>query len=203
MKETVAFSARNCKPRASGSQPCVVELNQENVLEQRNTKFEVCIEMSSHQTGKAVIAMIAGFGAGAWYSYLATKKSFVFREAACWPSVRGRILESITYKDPSKGNKTHFRVRYEYVVGERLEGDTPRLCGDWFWNNKQQAAFVARYSPGKEVEVYYDGRDPKRSCLDRTDRSGITAMWVIAVGGFTLACLLLWLVAGDWGLLER
>jgi hypothetical protein len=141
---------------------------------------------------KAVLAICVGYGAGVWFSTLALKKQSALNRARGWFNVRGRILESTLYKDPQK-NATHFRIRYEFHVGERIEGCTPRIAGDWFWNDKQQTAFVARYTPGAEVEVYYDPRDPRQNCLDRTDSSGISAMWVIALGGTLLASLLVWL----------
>jgi hypothetical protein len=137
---------------------------------------------------KGILAIAVGYGAGIYFSIAAWKKSSLMRAASRWPSVRGRIIESTLFKNAQ--GKTHFRVRYEFVVGERIESDTARLCGDWFWNNEAQAAFVARFSPGQEVEVYFSPRDSRQNCLDRTDRSGITAMWVIAVGGVTLASIL-------------
>ena len=143
-------------------------------------------------TIKAIIAICIGYGAGAWFSFLALKKKALLARAKDWLSARGRILESTLYKDP-KRNATHFRVRYEFHVGERIEGSTPRIAGDWFWNNKQQADFVARYVPGEEVEVFYDPRDPKQNCLDRTDTSSISVMWLIALGGTILASLLVWM----------
>jgi hypothetical protein len=143
-------------------------------------------------TAKAFLAMLVGYGAGIWFCALALKKRAALARAKGWLSARGRILESALYKDPNR-NATHFRIRYEFHIGEKIEGSTPRIAGDWFWNNKQQAAFVSRYVPGQEVEVFYDPRDPKLNCLDRTDRSGIAVMWIIALSGTLLASLLIWL----------
>ena len=123
---------------------------------------------------------------------MAIKKRALLKRARRWLSTPGRILESTLYKEPGR-NATHFRIRYEFSVGERIEGSTPRIAGDWFWNNKQQAAFVARFTPGQQVEVFYDPRDPKQNFLDRTDSSGISAMWLIAAGGTFLASMLVWL----------
>ncbi|HKS36171.1 MAG TPA: DUF3592 domain-containing protein, partial [Verrucomicrobiae bacterium] len=114
------------------------------------------------------------------------------KRAQRWLSAPGRIVESTLYKDPHQ-NRTHFRIRYEFSVGEKIEGATPRVSGDWFWSDKQQAAFVSRFVPGQQVEVFYDPRDPKQNCLDRNDNSGIAAMWVIAAGGTLLASLIVWL----------
>jgi hypothetical protein len=142
---------------------------------------------------KAILAICVGYGAGLWFGILALRKQLLFNRAMGWLNTRGRILESLVYRDPRR-NATHFRVRYEFFVDYRIEGSTPRIAGDWFWNQKQQAAFVARYVPGEEVEVFYDPRNPNWNCLDRTDRSGITCMWLIALGGILLASLLVWLV---------
>jgi len=49
------------------------------------------------------------------------------------------------------------------------------------------------------VEVFYDPMNPNKNCLDRTDRSGITAMWCIAIGGVALASFLLWMLLIDSG----
>lgn len=144
---------------------------------------------------KGYLAIGVGFGAGAWFTYKALAQSAALRRAAWWPSARGRILESVLYHDAARKG-THFRVRYEFTVDRtRFESQTARLCGDWFWNNRQQAAFVARYQPDQVVEVFYDPLDPRRNCLDRTDRSGLAAMGVIAGAGTLLASLLVWL---DW-----
>ncbi len=144
------------------------------------------------QYPKAILAILVSYGAGIWCAILALRKSRAIEEAKRWPSVRGKILESVIYKDPDR-NATHFRVRYEFVVGERIEGNTPRLSGNWFWNNQQQKAFVDRYKSGQEVDVFYNPRDPRKNCLDRKDRSGIGVLWVISVGGVILASLLVWL----------
>jgi hypothetical protein len=143
-------------------------------------------------TAKAIFAICIGYGAGIWFSVLALKKAASLRRAESWTRTQGRIMEATLYKDPDR-NATHFRIRYEFLAGQRIEGTTPRIAGDWFWNGKQQAAFVSRYVPGQAVEVFYDPRDPTRNCLDRNDRSGITIMWIIAVGGTLLASLLVWL----------
>jgi hypothetical protein len=143
-------------------------------------------------TPKAILAVCVGYGAGVWFSTLALRKRALLDRAKTWLSARGHILESTLYKDPSR-KSTHFRILYEFHAGEKIEGSTPRIAGDWFWNKKQQATFVSRYTPGQEVEVFYDPRDPKQNCLDRTDRSGIMVMWIIALGGTLLASLLVWL----------
>ena len=141
---------------------------------------------------KAVLAICVGYGAGIWFSASALRRQSALTRAKGWLHVQGRILESVLYKDTGR-NAVHFRIRYEFSVGERLEGSTPRIAGDWFWSSKQQADFVARYAPGQGVEVYYDPRDPNQNCLDRTDRTGVVVLWIIALGGTLLASLMVWL----------
>lgn len=143
-------------------------------------------------TGKKIIAICAGFGAGIWFCFEALKQARALNRAAWWPSVQGRILESALVKAPD-GRHTHFLVRYEFTIGERIESTTPRLCGDWFWNNKLQQAFIDRYQPGQTVEVFYEPNDPRQNCLDRNDRSGIVAMAIISISATTLATILVWL----------
>jgi hypothetical protein len=142
-------------------------------------------------TGKAIFAMAVGYGSGGWFTYSAIRRTLLLRRATQWFSARGHILESTTCRDPGS-QKTHFRVRYEFDVGERIEGATPRLSGDWFWGDKDQKAFVARYVAGQEVEVFYDPMNPNKNCVDRTDRSGITALWCIAIGAAAFASFILW-----------
>ena len=142
-------------------------------------------------TVKGVLAILCGYGFGIRFTILAIRKSIAMRSAQSWHSTRGTILESGTFIDEQK--RRHFRVRYEFVGVQRMEGDSPRLSGDWFWNDAQQEEFVARYRPGEPVEVLFDPRDPHRNCLDRSDRSGVTSLWVLALGGIAAASILVWL----------
>jgi hypothetical protein len=141
-------------------------------------------------SAKAMLAACLGYGAGIWFFILAVKKRALLERAKRWWSTTGCILESTVYRDAER-NANHFRVRYEYHVGQRFEGATPRIAGDWFWNDRQQAAFVARYTAGQQVEVFYDPRDPRQSCLNRTDTSGIDILWLISVGGFFLGTVIM------------
>lgn len=141
---------------------------------------------------KTFLAIFVGYGAGLWCAVAALRRARAMAEARHWPGVRGRILESVEYQDPG-GKATHFRIRYEFTVGDRIEGHTPRLSGDWFWSNDAQTDFVSRYVRDAPVEVFYDPRNPRRNCLDRDDRTGLTALGVIALAGTLLASGLAWL----------
>ena len=142
---------------------------------------------------KEALAVCFGFGAGIWFSVAALRKMLALQRVKHWPSIEGRVIESVLFQDPERNNATHFRVRYEFIMGETIIGSTPRFSGGWFWNNVQQAQFVARFVPGQTVEVFYDPNDPTNNCVDRDDRTGIIILWIIAAGGTLLASLLVWL----------
>jgi Protein of unknown function (DUF3592) len=142
---------------------------------------------------KGILAVIFGFGAGIWFSASALKKMLALQRVKQWPSVEGKITESLTYQDSTRKNATHFRVKYEFIIGDKIVGCTPRFSGDWFWNNEAQAKFVARFVAGQKVEIFYDPRDPAKNCLDREDISGIIILWIISAAGTLLASLIVWL----------
>lgn len=141
---------------------------------------------------KTLLAIGFGFGGGLWCAASAFRKTRQLNEARFWLATPGRILEARILRDAGN-RRNHFRIRYEFTADERREGDSPRLCGHWFWSDRQQLRFAARFQPGQIVDVYYDPRDPRRNCLDRDDRSGVGALWVLAGGGPLLASLVLWL----------
>lgn len=142
---------------------------------------------------KTVLAIALGLGFGSWFSWVALRRSRDMARAQQWRSTSGRILESTLQV---VDRKKHFRVRYEFTAIGRVEGETPRVSGDWFWSDRGLRAFVARFAPGQTVEVFFDPHDPRKSCIDRSDRSGITALWVLALGLIGMAAFLTW-YAGD------
>jgi hypothetical protein len=142
---------------------------------------------------KEALTIVVSYGVGAWFAASALKKMLSLQRVRHWPSIEGTITESVLYQDPARKNHTHFRVQYEFTVGDRIVGSTPRFSGDWFWNNKRQAAFVARYAPGQKVEVFYDPKNPAKNCLDREDQSGIVILWIIVVAATAAATFLVWL----------
>ena len=141
---------------------------------------------------KVILAICAGYGAGLWFAYKAIRQAGLLREAAWWTSIKGRILESRLDDSPER-RFSHFIMRYEFTVGDRIESSTPRLGGDWFWSDKLQRLFVERYQAGQEVDIHYNPHNPQQNCLDRTDRTGITIMVIIAIGSPTLTTLAIWL----------
>ena len=104
-----------------------------------------------------------------------------FRAARHWAVAEGRGLEAYTYHHPQK-NMPHFRITYEFTAadGTALVGDTPRLCGDWFWSNQAQEAYVARHMVGEVLDVFYDPSRPTRNCIDRTDITSFQAHCAMA-----------------------
>jgi hypothetical protein len=140
---------------------------------------------------KTALAIAVGFGFGLWYSWVALRRSRDMARAQRWPSTSGTIVESAIHV---VDKKKHFRVRYEFTAIEKMEGATPRISGDWFFSGRAQREFVARWVPGQAVEVFFDPADPRKSCIDRTDRSGITALWVLALSMIALASFLTWFV---------
>lgn len=143
-------------------------------------------------SGKGAIAIAFGYGAGIWFVIAAIKRRLLLQQAQRWILTRGRIIESRVVTQ-NGGKTSDVLIRYEFLAGERIEGSTPRVSGEWFFNNKQQAAFAARYVPGTEAEVFYDPRNPRNNCLDRTDATGVIVMILLAIGGSALASLLVWL----------
>lgn len=141
-------------------------------------------------TPKTILAIGAGYGAGIWFAAKALKKHALLRRARAWSKTRGTILVSEVYFEDVRKKTTNYRIHYEFCVQNMMEGSTPRIAGDWFWNRKQQAAFVARFAPGQKVDVFYDSKHPNQNCLDRTDTSGVVIMWILAIGGTVLASLL-------------
>lgn len=142
---------------------------------------------------KEVLVIAFGFGAGVWFSVAALRKMLALQRVRHWPSIEGTVIESVLYRDSVRRNALHFRIRYEFTIGDTIVGSTPRFSGDWFWTDKLQAQFAARFSAGQRVSVFYDPRDPTKNCLDREDQSGITILWIIAGITTLLAALLLWM----------
>jgi len=143
---------------------------------------------------KGLFATVALIGAGAYSGIQGVRRWFLAKEAKDWMYTDAIIRESFTYKDPARKNRTHFRVKYEFVAGKAITGLTPRISGDWFLNNSQQQSFVDRYKEGDIVPVYYSRHDPTKNCLDKEDRSGIYIQLVLSAASFGGAALLYWLL---------
>ncbi len=149
-------------------------------------------------TGNILKLMVCGVAAvcipiATFIQFLKTWENY--RSAQSWKVAHGVILESVVYRDAAR-KAEHFRIRYEFTVGERIEGNTPRASGDFFYSDKIQREFVTRYRTGQAVVVYYHPGNPRKNCIDRTDGSG-----VVAKAGMFLITLFISGVLG-WGIYE-
>ncbi len=140
---------------------------------------------------KIFLAIAAGYGAALWCGTSALRKSWLLARARRWPSTRGKILEAVFYEEQDP-DRTHSALRYEFTVGERIEGCTGRLSGGLFWSKDEEADFIYQFVMGDEVEVFYDPADPRRNCLDRDDPGGIFMLWFTAAAGAIIASACAW-----------
>lgn len=87
-----------------------------------------------------------------------------------WPHVPGKVIESSVVGDKNfDGGDEKARVLYEYVVnGIPLRSKT---VGAGVLSSP--ASVVKRYPIGKEVQVYYDPRNPKSALLERKSSGSI------------------------------
>lgn len=93
-----------------------------------------------------------------------------------WPHTHGQVIESRV--DESNLETTAPKVRYRYAVDhQEFVGWRVSYSGYGVSRQKMQA-YIASYSPGQAVEVYYDPSLPQRSVLDnRPSRDWL--LWVI------------------------
>jgi len=119
-----------------------------------------------------------------------------------WPAAPGKILSSKVQSGirnshgpvrttGTSGRRYSVDVRYRYEVdGQEFEGSRLRN-GSVSYNSRSKAQKVKnRYPPGKELEVFYDQRNPQSSVLVK----GIGLSW-LAIGlgaiAFTLGLVVL------------
>ena len=110
-----------------------------------------------------------------------------------WPTVTGTILSSDVSSSRSGGGmtsaNTHYKadVEYEYrVQGRRYKNDVIKPFGQLQLSISGHALKLAeQYSPGDEVDVFYNPSKPTKSCLDCEEEIsifyiGIGAIFLIA-----------------------
>ena len=107
-----------------------------------------------------------------------------------WPAAEGRIISSRIFlsshreigggKSGARSTTYSVQVRYSYEVDDQTFEGSRLSYGEEGHSNRSEAQKVlARYPQGKEVEVYYDPMDPKRSVLVR----GPGMSWLVLVMG--------------------
>jgi Protein of unknown function (DUF3592) len=126
---------------------------------------------------------------GIYFAIVAVRKGRLLRETMQWASSPGQIIVSEVVKSE---RQIDCRIVYEFIAGEKILGNTPKLGGNWFWTKSGVKHFVAQYVPRQQVMVYYDASDPRRNCLVRRDSSGIIALWVMTGVVFLVASVWLW-----------
>jgi hypothetical protein len=111
------------------------------------------------------------------------------REAANWPTVRGRVLvsatESFRKTDSDGDTRTSHApaVEYEYRVngiGYRSRQIKPNTTVSG--SARMAAKIAARYPVGRDVEVRYDPKNPSNAALETSSQ----AYWLILVAALVI-----------------
>ena len=117
------------------------------------------------------VALIFSF-LGLWCLLVGLSMGIEGIKAKKWPRAKGRIIKSKvtefrTPKSKIRIARLCLELDYLYMVGKDiLEGH--RLDTGWrcFASEDHIKEIVKRYSVGKEVLVYYDPKNPRRSLLE-------------------------------------
>jgi hypothetical protein len=117
------------------------------------------------------------------------------KQAAAWPSVRGKVVsskvEQFEERDSEGRSRTSYRpaVEYAYVVGGReLHGNQIKLMMQMSGSESLAVKTVAKYPAGSAVDVHYDPADPTKTALENP--TGAT--WIIAVIALAMFALAAW-----------
>jgi Protein of unknown function (DUF3592) len=134
------------------------------------------------------------FGLGALMLFFAARR--YSKQAANWPSVRGRIVDSRVEAYQERVDKrwtTLHRpvVEYAYVVhGHKLHGNQIKLMTQISGSESMAARTVAKYPAESAVDVHYDPADPTNAALENP--SG--AAWIAAVVALVFFAASAWLL---------
>ena len=120
--------------------------------------------------------MFAG-AAGAWQM---TGDWMNSRASRTWPSVPGEVMwsssQARTRSRRTGARSFDFLIDYRYEVkGQEYSGT--RL--DWSSiqkSDREVSSLMQKYPPRRKIKVFYDARNPKRSCLVPDSFSG-TSVW--------------------------
>jgi hypothetical protein len=136
------------------------------------------------------IVIFAGcFGLALLWFFLAARR--YSKQAAKWPSVRGRIVASAveSFQERSDGRTTtSYRPAVEYAYqahGREYHGTQIKLGLTVSGSRSYAEKVVAKYRVGAAVDVHYDPANPSTAALENPTG----AVWIVAV--FALACLAL------------
>ena len=91
---------------------------------------------------------------GIYWATVALSRHRRYAQAQGWSRGLGEILASELYRSEKHDGYVHYRVTYKFSSGKDIVGDTPRICGDWFWGDRAQKEFVAKYQVGQPVTVF-------------------------------------------------
>lgn len=133
--------------------------------------------------GPFLILMGATYIGYVWFKELKVKAS------QSWPSVSGKITRSKVVQKTSHNaasgspNMTYQAdIEYRYKVRTRsLKGHTICIGGEVYTSFTDRAdRWVQRYPEDSEVTIYYNPKNPKEACLER---SGEMGSWGYKIGG--------------------
>ena len=140
---------------------------------------------------KITIALLIGLAVAVAGVFVGVQRLLLARRASRWAIARGQVLEA-TLVRADDGDGHVLDVRYEFEVrGHRIEGNTPRLVGDFFLSDKSRADYLKRFRKGANVRVYHDPDNPGESCLDRS-AGGAIVILASALVLVPTTLLLLW-----------
>jgi Protein of unknown function (DUF3592) len=134
------------------------------------------------------------FGLTALLMFLAARR--YSRQAATWPSVRGKVVESRveSYQEHVDGRwVTYYRPVVEYVYevhGRNLHGNQIKLMVQMSGSESAATKTAAKYPADSAVDVHYDPADPTNAALENP--TGMT--WIpaaIALISFAVAAWVL------------
>ncbi len=106
------------------------------------------------------------------------------KQAANWPSVRGKIVRSVVEQYEERDSDGRLRTSYRPVVefaypvrGSDYHGNQTKVGVTVSAGKAYAEKVIAKYPAGSEIDVHYDPNDPSTSALENP--TGMT--WIVAV----------------------
>ncbi len=134
------------------------------------------------------------FGLGALMLFFAARR--YAKQAARWPTVRGRVVESRveSFRERVDGHWTIFYrpvVEYAYAVhGLELHGNQIKLMTQIAGGESMATRMAAKYPADSAVDVHYDPADPTNAALENPGG----ASWIAAVVALAFFAAVAWLL---------